>query len=228
MSLNLRNLQIHTKPSQIHLRTPQRQTRSPQRQKLTTAVLSHPAGDGRVEKDESPRRSRRAKRQIRATTGAWSGRKSVSICQLYKVYQIWMIHLQCTDGHCWFLQNDQMSSELGSARKHKEQQAAEDVAAADPLVGRRFPELQDIGQTFLDENSFRSLWTATSPAHRHGLCTFIQANFSSAFKEEQQKAPWLETWLKRGNCHHTIRLQTNRQLLSSNAHPGVSHVCRWQ
>lgn len=130
---------------------------------------------------------------------------NVSIRHLYFTRGIksgW--YLQCTDGRC---SNNQTSGEQGSATKHKgsvraEELAAEDVAAAGPRVGRQFPELNPGFPSSLWTDiswciSFRSLWTTASPAQRHGLCTFIQANFSAAFTEEQQEAPWLETWLKR-------------------------------
>lgn len=139
-----------------------------------------------------------------AATGAWSSRKCEYLSPvLHKRYQIWVISA-ISDGRC---SNNQTSGEQGSATKHKgsvwaEELAAEDVAAAGPQVGRQFPELNPGFPSSLWTDiswciSFRSLWTTASPAQRHGLCTFIQANFSAAFTEEQQEAPWLETWLKR-------------------------------
>ena len=69
-----------------------------------------------------------------------------------------------------------------------EEQAAEDVAAAAALVGRRFPglNLDFLSSCSLDwhvlmTNSFSSLWTTVSPAQRHGHALFFSSQLLISF-----------------------------------------------
>lgn len=172
MSLNLRhkNLQIHTEPSHI-------QKNSTVTNKTTTKTKTqnlHKCTQN-PHKETWNYHGSFSSCRWRTSWKGWITKTSqddrdklpqepeaagnVSICHLYFTRGIksgW--YLQRTDGRC---SNNQTSGEQGSATKHKgsvwvEELAAEDVAAAGPRVGRRFPELNPgfpssfCGQTFLD------------------------------------------------------------------------------
>lgn len=140
-----------------------------------------------------------------AATGAWSSRK----CEypspvLHKRYQIWV-----TSAVYWWSLFEQPDERWAGLCDKTQRERAGRRAGCWGRRSRWPSSWTTVSWTeswfpvkFLWTDiswciSFRSLWTAASPAQRHGLCTFIQANFSAAFTEEQQEAPWLETWLKR-------------------------------